>query len=389
MRTVTVITGARSDYGIYRPILQRIAAHPALRLELMVTGMHLTPEYGLTVRQIEQDGYTIRDRIECLTAADTPNAIAQAMGLALIGFAQAFSRQRPELLLALGDRFEMLAAVQAAMPFKIPVAHLHGGESTEGLIDEPIRHSITKLSHYHFASTRTYADRIIQMGESPARVFVSGAPSLDNLRSVTLLSTEELRKRHGLVISEPPLLVTFHPVTLEYEQAARQIDDVLAAIEATGQPVIFTFPNADTSGRIIIQRIEQFVAAHPQAQVAVNLGTQGYFSAMRHAAAMVGNSSSGIIEAASFELPVVNIGNRQRGRVHAENVLDCECHRDEILHAIQRAASPEFRASLSGLVNPYGDGHAAERIVDVLASARLDDGVILKRFHDLPRLRAA
>lgn len=389
MRTVTVITGARSDYGIYRPILQRIAAHPALRLELMVTGMHLTPEYGLTVRQIEQDGYTIRDRIECLTAADTPNAIAQAMGLALIGFAQAFSRQRPELLLALGDRFEMLAAVQAAMPFKIPVAHLHGGESTEGLIDEPIRHSITKLSHYHFASARTYADRIIQMGESPARVFVSGAPSLDNLRSVTLLSTEELRKRHGLVISEPPLLVTFHPVTLEYEQTARQIDDVLAAIEATGRPVIFTFPNADTSGRIIIQRIEQFVAAHPQAQVAVNLGTQGYFSAMRHAAAMVGNSSSGIIEAASFELPVVNIGNRQRGRVHAENVLDCECHRDEILHAIQRATSPEFRASLSGLVNPYGDGHAAERIVDVLASARLDDGVILKRFHDLPRLRAA
>lgn len=385
MRTVTVITGARSDYGIYRPILERIVAHPALRLEVIVTGMHLSPEHGLTVRQIEQDGYPIRDRIECLTAADTPNAVAQAMGLGLIGFAQAYSRQRPELLLALGDRFEMFAAVQAALPFKIPVAHLHGGESTEGAIDEAIRHSLTKMSHYHFASTQTYADRIVQMGESPERVFVTGAPSLDNLRSVPLLSRDELRERHGLLIEEPPLLVTYHPVTLEYEQTEAQIAAVLSALEATGQPIIFTFPNADTSGRVIIQAIQQFAASHDNVQIAVNLGTQGYFSVMHHAAAMVGNSSSGIIEAASFRLPVVNIGNRQRGRVQAANVINCDCDQDAVLIAIQRATSPIFRASLTNLVNPYGDGRASERIVSALATLPLGDGVLRKHFHDLPQ----
>jgi len=383
MRTIGVVTVSRSDYGIYLPVLRRIQEDPHLRLHLIVAGMHLSPEFGLTVRAIEQDGFEIGERIEMLLSSDTPEGIAKSMGLGTIGFAQAYARLRPDILLVLGDRFEMHAAVVAALPFKIPVAHIHGGESSEGLIDESIRHSITKMSHLHFASTEFYARRIVQMGEEPWRVVVSGAPSLDNLHNVRLLSRQELEDRYGLRLTDQILLVTYHPVTLEYEHTEAHVRELLAALEELDFTIVFTFPNADTQGRLIIDMIEKFAARHERAQVAVNLGTQGYFSLMAQATAMVGNSSSGIIEAASFKLPVVNIGNRQRGRVCGKNVIHVGYDRVEILNGIKKATSPEFRASLVDLVNPYGDGHAAERIVDKLKHVEINDRLLLKRFHDV------
>lgn len=383
MRTIGVVTVARSDYGIYLPILHRIQDDPDLHLHLIVAGMHLSPEFGLTVRAIEQDSFEIGDRIEMLLSSDTPEGIAKSTGLGVIGFAQAYSRFRPDILLVLGDRFEMLSAVIAAVPFKIPVAHIHGGESTEGAIDEVIRHAITKMSHLHFVATEAYARRVIQMGEEPWRVVVTGAPSLDNLRRMRLLSREELEQRYGLDLSAPFLLVTYHPVTLEYEKTEEQVRELLAALKEVDLNLIFTYPNADTSSRTVIRMIHDFVSHCPRARIMVNLGTQAYFSLMKYATAMVGNSSSGIVEAASFKLPVVNIGNRQQGRVRSKNVIDVSCHRTEIMAAIKTAVSPEFRAGLQDIDNPYGDGHASERIVAKLKRLTLNDELLKKRFHEV------
>jgi UDP-hydrolysing UDP-N-acetyl-D-glucosamine 2-epimerase len=384
MRTIAIVTVARSDYGIYRPVLRRIQREPGLRLMLFAAGMHLSPQFGMTVNAIEQDGFGVDERVEMLLSSDTPEGVAKSLGLGVIGFAQAYARSRPDILVVLGDRYEMLAAAAAALPFKIPVAHIHGGESTEGAIDESIRHSITKMSHLHFASTEAYARRIVQMGEEPWRVTVSGAPGLDNLTDLYPLSREELEAQYGLCLSDPigALLVTYHPVTLEYEQTEAQVVELLSALWGAAMPVVFTYPNADTNNHVIAEMIEDFVARTPDARLVANMGTQGYFSLMSMAAAMVGNSSSGIIEAASFKLPVVNVGNRQAGRIRPRNVIDVACHREAILGGIRRATSSEFRASLSDLVNPYGDGHAAERIVQRLKTVCLDDKILVKRFCD-------
>jgi GDP/UDP-N,N'-diacetylbacillosamine 2-epimerase (hydrolysing) len=388
-RRIGVVTVARSDYGIYFPILKKIQQDPALELVLIVGGMHLSPEFGSTVNILEADGFEPAAKVEMLLSSDSAEGVAKSVGIGVIGFAQAYSQLKPDLLLLLGDRFEMLAAAVAAVPFKIPMAHIHGGESTEGLIDEAIRHSITKMSHIHFASTEAHAARIRQLGEEPWRVTVSGAPSLDNLKSMKLLSAQELERQHGLDLSKPPLLVTYHPVTLDFENTEHQITELMAALKASGLPLIFTFPNADASGRKIIEMIQAFVKAMPQARITVNLGTEGYFSLMSHAGAMVGNSSSGIVEAASFKLPVVNIGDRQRGRFHAENVVDCGYSRDQILSAIKKATSAEFRKTLGSLVNPYGDGHAADRIVAGLKNVTLDSNLLLKRFHQISEGKSA
>ena len=385
MRTVGVVTVARSDYGIYGPVLRRIQRDPDLRLHLIASGMHLSPEFGLTIKDIERDGFEIGDRVEMLLSSDSPEAIAKSMGLGTAGFAQSYARARPDLLLVLGDRFEMHSAVVASLPFGIPVAHIHGGESTEGAFDEPIRHSITKMSHLHFTSTDEYARRVIQMGEAPWRVTVSGAPSLDNLYDSDLLSREQLEQAYNLDLSEPPLLVTYHPVTLEYENTDYQIAQLLEALGEAGHSVVFTFPNADTHGRRIIPLFQEFVAGHPRSRLVANLSIRGYFSLMSYSAAMVGNSSSGIIEAASFKLPVVNIGNRQRGRARARNVVDVCYGRGEIVEGIRRATSPEFRAGLSDLTNPYGDGRAAQRIVSRIRSVPLDATLLQKRFHEVER----
>lgn len=383
MRTIGVVTGARSDYGIYLPILRAIEADSSLRLHLIVSGMHLSPEFGLTANIIKSDGFEIGERVEMLLSSDTPQAISKSMGLGLIGFAQAYARFRPDILLVLGDRFEMHAAALAALPFKIPIAHIHGGEVTQGAIDDALRHSITKLSHLHFVSTKEYARRVEQLGEEPWRIMVSGAPSLDNLHQLQLLSKDFLATKFALRLERPPLLVTFHPVTLEYEQTEWQISELLAALLASQMPVVFTMPNADTSGRLIIRMIEHFVETHESAQIADNLGTQAYFSMMSLAAAMVGNSSSGIIEAASFKLPVVNIGTRQQGRVQAANVIDVGYQRESILKGIKEALQPAFRESLHDLVNPYGEGNAAVKIVKRLREVELDGRLVTQKFHDL------
>ncbi len=383
MRTLGVVTGGRADFGIYRPLLQAILADPSLRLHLYVTGMHLSPEFGCTVRDIEAEGFPIGDRVEMLLASDSPEGIAKAIGLGTLGFAQAFGRTLPDVLVLLGDRFEMLAAASAALPFNLPVAHIHGGEVTEGAIDECIRHTLTKLSHLHFASTEGHAHRIRQLGEEASRVHTCGALSLDNLKDLTLLDRETLERRFGLDLSEAPLLVTFHPVTREWTQMPRQVEELLAALDASGLPLLFTLPNADTQGRLLISRFRTFCEGRPRTWMVDNLGSQAYFSLMRLASAMVGNSSSGLLEAPSFGLPVVNVGTRQQGRTRGSNVLDTGTNRQGILAAIARATAPAFRASLQNTPNPYQPvGRAAEVIVQVLRDTPLD-GLCFKPFVDL------
>jgi UDP-hydrolysing UDP-N-acetyl-D-glucosamine 2-epimerase len=383
MKTIGVVTVGRSDYGIYLPVLKLIKSQPDLSLRIFAAGMHLAPEFGCTAGAIEEDGFEIAERVEIRPSSDTPAAVSEAMGRGTIGFAQAYTCQRPDLLLVLGDRFEMHSAVVAALPLKIPVAHIHGGELSEGAIDDALRHSITKMSHLHFVATETYGNRVIQMGEEPWRVVISGAPALDNLKTIELPTRAQLAKDYALREEESFLLVTYHPVTLEHEQTEEQMTALLQALGESEMEVVFTYPNADTGNRAIIQLIGEYVAGNSRARTFVNLGTQGYFSMMKHAAAMVGNSSSGIIEAASFRLPVVNIGNRQRGRLRAANVIDVGYSRSEIVAGIRQALAPDFRARLDDLVNPYGDGHAAERIVETLQAVELNDKLLLKHFHGI------
>lgn len=382
MRRVGVVTVGRSDYGIYRPLLRAITQAPDLDLWLYVSGAHLSPLHGNTVAEIEADGFPIRARIPITLADDSPASVATTMGLGVLGFSQAFADQPPDLLVVLGDRMEMLAAVVATLPFNIPVAHIHGGEATEGAIDDVIRHSITKMSHLHFVATETYARRVIQMGEEPWRVHVTGAPALDACAEMPLLPLAELEQRVGLPLKEAPLLVTYHPVTREPEQTEREFDALLAALRQWEQPIVFTYPNADPGHAHIIAGIEDFVAAHERAVAVKHLGAQAYFSLMHCAAAMVGNSSSGIVEAASFALPVVNIGNRQKGRLRGPNVIDVVGDAQAILEAIRLAASHGFHSRLMGMQNPYGDGRASERIVHVLRTVALGRTLLTKPFHD-------
>ncbi len=384
LRTIGVVTTARSDYGIYLPVLRALESEPSLHLRIIAGGMHLAPEYGNTVEAIERDGFRVADRVEMLLSSDTPVGTAKSIGLGVLGFSESYVRSRPDILLVLGDRFEMHAAALAALPFGIPLAHVHGGEVTEGAIDDALRHGITKMAHLHFASTQAYADRLIRMGEEPWRITVSGAPSLDNLRSVALLTASQLKQRFGVDFEPAPLLVTFHPVTRELDRTAVKIEALLEALSKHDLPIVFTLPNADPGGRLITQRIRNFAAAHENAHILDNLGTQAYFSIMRLARAMVGNSSSGIIEAASFTLPVVNVGRRQQGRIHGANVINVSD--DEraaaIEEAIGQAVSPAFRSSLDGLQNPYGTGNAAAAIVARLRDVPIDSTLVSKRFFD-------
>jgi UDP-hydrolysing UDP-N-acetyl-D-glucosamine 2-epimerase len=386
VRTIAVVTGSRAEYGLYKSTLTAIVQAPDLALRLMVCGTHLSPAFGQTVDAIEADGFAVSDRIETWSGADSPEAIAGTISRGIAGFARAFAEARPDVVLLLGDRYDMLAAGAAALPFALPLAHIHGGELTEGLIDEAIRHSMTKMSHLHFVANEVYRNRVIQMGEQPERVFVSGGPGLDAIRTTPPTPRYELERRTGIALEPAPLLVTFHPVTLEYRATVAQMAALMAALARVDRPLLFTYPNADTAAHDIISAIEDFVARHGNARAIKSLGTADYFGLLEESAAMVGNSSSGIIEAASFRLPVVNIGNRQRGRLRAANVIDCVPKSGAIGAAIKRAVAPEFRASLEGLVNPYGDGHAAERIISVLSTIPLGAALVEKRFYDLPGL---
>lgn len=383
MRTLGIVTVGRSDYGIYLPVLREIQAHADLTLHLIVSGTHLSPEFGMTVDAIEADGFTVGDRVEMLLSSDTPDGTATSMGLGVIGFARVFQRCRPDMIVVLGDRFEMFTAALAALPFCIPVAHIHGGEATQGAMDDALRHAMTKLSHLHFVSTAEYARRVEQLGEEPWRIVISGAPALDHLRTMSLLSPSDLQSQFGITVVPPPLLVTFHPVTLEPDQIEWQTRELLNALDHAGVPIVFTQPNADAGGRRIGNLIDEFVACHPLARRVDNLGARGYFSVMRAAAAMVGNSSSGIIEAPSLGLPVVNVGSRQSGRVRATNVIDVGNTSHAIFAGIQQATDPGFRAALRGMVNPYGAGQASATIVERLRTITLDDHLRIKRFRDL------
>ena len=382
MKTIGMISVGRSDYSIYLPILQQIKTSMELRLHLVVAGAHLSEKFGMTVRAIEADGFGIGDRIEMAPSSDTPEGVARALGQGLVQFARSYERRRPDLLLVIGDRFEMHTAVSAAAPFGIPVAHIHGGESSEGATDELYRHSITKMSHLHFVSTERCRQRVIRMGEEIWRVTVTGAPALDNLRELERMNRPDIEEVIGMSLNPPPLLVTFHPVTLEPGDTPRQIGELLGALEQIDAPLVFTYPNADAGHEIIIQAIRSFVRCHPRSRFIASLGMRLYFSLMSYAAAMVGNSSSGIIEAASFRLPVVNVGSRQRGRFHDRNVVDVDGEGSAILEAVRQVTRPSFRCGLSGLTNPYGDGRAAEKIVKILEKTPLDRALIQKKFYD-------
>jgi UDP-hydrolysing UDP-N-acetyl-D-glucosamine 2-epimerase len=387
MRTIAAVTVARSDWGLYLPILTRLRAEPGVRLHLIAAGTHLSAEFGATVAEIEDDGFVVDDRVETVDE-DSPLGVARSMGRAVQGYAEVYDRVRPDLVLVLGDRFEMHAAALAAVPFTLPIAHVQGGELTLGAIDDQFRHSITKLAHLHFPSTEQYGRRLLQMGEEPWRVVVAGAPAIDNLLTREPLAQDELERRIGFALDEPTLLVTYHPVTLEYEDTERQVRELLTAIDRTGIGAVFTYPNVDTSGRSVVDLVRAFADGRERTTLVENLGSQAYLTLMRHAAAMVGNSSSGIIEAVSFELPVVNVGSRQEGRVRPGNVIDVGYDAAEIEEGLRRALEPEFREGLRGLENPYGDGHAAERIVRALLAVELGKGLLFKRFTDLEPAQA-
>ncbi len=385
MRKITVVTGTRAEYGLLYWIIKGIHEDSDLELQLIVTGMHLSPEFGLTVREIEKDRFPIVERVEMILSSDTEIAIATSMGLGMIGFAKAYEKLKPDIVLVLGDRFEIVSAVTATVPFRIPVAHIHGGESTEGVMDELFRHAITKMSYIHFPATQKYADRIIQMGEQPEMVFCFGAPGLDNVHRLELLNRRELSLALDLPIKKLWGIVTYHPVTHESGNGTMQIEGLLNALRNFSEIYwIFTLPNADTGGRRIIKEIEDYVQKDPaKSMLFSSLGQLKYLSLLKNASFMVGNSSSGIIEAPSFELPVVNIGNRQKGRLRAVNVIDVPiCEKNKVEAAINKAMSTGFRDSLKGLRNPYGDGKTSDKIVEVLKTVSLSR-VPVKQFREL------
>lgn len=379
-----MVTGTRADYGLLYWVLQKIHGDPELILQLVVTGMHLSPEFGLTVKEIEADGFPISERVEMLLSSDTEVGVSTSIGLGVMGFAGAFSRLKPDILVLLGDRFEILAAATAAMVARIPIAHIHGGESTEGLIDEPIRHAVTKMSHIHFPAADLYARRIRQMGEDPEKIFTFGAPGLDHIYLTHLPERPDLQSGLGIDLTKGVAVITYHPVTLEFSTARQHMANLLAAIRGRDLTLVFTYANADTGGRVINQMIEGFVKNEPYAHAFPSLGQRLYLGLLRIAEVMIGNSSSGIIEAPSFELPVVNIGDRQRGRVRAVNVIDCGVEQREISTALDQALGKEFRDSLKGLVNPYGTGQISSQIVSTLKQIHLGEELLKKSFKDWP-----
>lgn len=381
-RTIGVVTVARSDFGIYIPVLQAIKAHPRLQAEVIATGMHLSPEFGMTVDGITEAGFEVCHRVPSLADSEIPAGVAASMGQGVLGFAELFSQWRPDVLLVLGDRFDMIPAALAALPFHIPVAHIHGGEVTEGAFDDALRHAITKFSHLHFVTTEEHGRRVRQLGEESWRVTVSGAPGLDRLLAIDRRARDATLTGLGLDPGRPFALVTFHPPTMEPGAAGSQAGELVDALRALDLPCVITAPNADPEHQAVRQVLEAYVTSAPAtARWIENAGATGYASLLAAADVMLGNSSSGIIEAASFELPVVNVGDRQRGRTRAANVIDVAPERAAIEEALRRALHPEFRETLRGMQNPYGDGHASVRIADRLASVDLSN-VTIKRFQD-------
>jgi GDP/UDP-N,N'-diacetylbacillosamine 2-epimerase (hydrolysing) len=380
---ICVVTGSRADYGLLRWTMDALQADPYFHLQIIATGMHLSPEFGLTYQLIEQDGFKIDWKVEALISSDTVVGVSKSMGLGLLGFADAFNELLPDLVLVLGDRFEIFSGVTAALIARIPVAHLHGGETTEGAFDEALRHAITKMSHLHFVAAEPYRQRVIQLGEHPDRVFLVGGLGVDNIMHLQLLDRPNIEKALDFKLGLKNLLVTFHPVTLERMTAAEQMTEllfVLATLEDTH--LIFTLPNADTDGRVLIKMINQFVSARSNACVHTSLGSLLYFSCIGHCDGVVGNSSSGLAEVPSFKKGTVNIGDRQRGRMQADSVINCSPTRQDITAAIRQLYSYKFQAVLPEVKNPYGEGGASRKIVETLKQIDLTN-IVKKKFFDL------
>jgi len=375
-RRIAVVTTSRADYShLYWPLYE-LQRHPNVELGVIALGAHLSPEFGNTVREIEKDGFPIVARIECLLSSDTDTGMARTIGLATLSLADTLSAWRPDLLLLIADRYEMLAPASVALALRIPVAHIEGGEVSQGAIDDAVRNALTKLAHIHFTSTPLASQRVIAMGEEPWRVHHAGAPSLDHLRRSELLTREELQQRLNLDLDQPTLLVAFHPVTI-HSDTTDEADALFDALAHRSEQILFVYPNSDAGSRALIERTQALADDRILTRVFVNLDAITYCSLLGQVELLVGNSSSGIMEAASFALPVVNVGMRQQGREHAINVIDTPASTPAILAAMQQARSPEFRASLAGMVNPYGDGYASERIVDILVNTPLE-GLLIK-----------
>ena len=375
MKKVCVVTGTRAEYGLFYPILKRIQSSNLLELQLVVSTMHLSSEFGLTYQQIEADGFVIDEKIENLLSADTKSAIAKSTGLATLLLSDCFSRLNPDVVLLLGDRYETLAAATTAMLMNIPIAHIHGGEITEGAVDEQIRHAITKMSYFHFTSTDVYRDRIIQMGENPSRVFTSGAPGIDNIVNFDFMSKKELEDDLNWKFSDKSALFTYHPITLGENDIYHDMEKIFVTLLKSNLNILFTYANADDEGRIINQKIEEFCQENPaKFKVVKSLGQFRYLSAMRYVDLLIGNTSSGIIEAASFNKPVINIGNRQKGRLQSSNVINCE------IESLEEGISEALMKDFSGIENIYGSGCATDIIIEVLEHNQLS---VVKKFIDL------
>lgn len=386
-RKICVVTTSRADFGLLRGLLKAIQSDRALQLQLIASGMHLSPKFGLTWHEIESEGFRIDRKINLRLTGRSAEENLNSLSLGLQGFSRAFKQLQPQIVVLLGDRFELFPPAIAALMLQIPIAHIHGGELSEGVIDDTVRHSVTKMAYLHFPATKVYRKRIIQLGESPKRVFNFGAPGLDQLHGAELLSRQELENDLEFSLDSPIALVTFHPAAYDARGVREQLNIVLSAIKASGIKCIFTMANADAHGALINARLKTEWARNPSRfKWAPNLGHRRYLSCLKHVSLMVGNSSSGITEAPSFRLPVVNIGDRQQGRVRAANIIDVPCSREAILNGIRKALTPRFRTSLQGLRNPYDryhDGRTSERIKDVLKKTPLSPDSLKKSFHDL------
>ena len=378
-----MITGTRAEYGLLRWVIDGIIRSDSLELQLCVTGMHLSPEFGLTYRQIEKDGYQIDSKVEMLVSADTPSGITKSMGLGLIGFADELHRLKPDIILILGDRYEIMSAAMAATIARIPIAHLHGGEATEGCIDEAIRHSITKMSHLHFVALKEYEKRVIQLGEEPNRVFCVGGLGIDNILKLDLLTKQDLEDSLDFKLGAKSILVTFHPVTLEANTSGGQMNEVLKSLdEFNDYKIIFTMPNADTEGREIFKLIEKFCLRKKNSIAFTSLGQVKYLSCLKYVDFVIGNSSSGLLEVPSFLIPTVNVGDRQKGRLKAVSVIDCVPEKNQILSAIKRAVSAEFKESCMLVKNPYGNGGASKIIIKKLEEINFTN-LLKKQFYNI------
>lgn len=386
MKRIGIMTGTRAEYGLLKSLMQEINKDNDLELYLIVSGMHLSPEFGMTYKEIEEDGFEINAKVEMLLSSDSPAGISKSIGLGVIGFADEFQRADLDMLILLGDRYEALSAAICAMVMRIPIAHLHGGELTEGAIDEGIRHSITKMSYLHFTSTEQYRNRVIQLGENPERVFYVGALGVENIKKINLMTKEELEKSIHFEIDENTVVVTYHPVTLENNTVEEQFLNLLEVLDRNPKiRMIFTKANADTNGRIVNELIDKYAAQNSERACAfMSLGQKRYLSALKYCRIVIGNSSSGIIEAPSFGKPIINIGDRQKGRICADSVINCGYTQQEIQQAMETALTKEFENKASNCRNPYEKENTAANIISVIKDYLLNDKIKLKKgFYDI------